>query len=63
MPDDIFALPAGVAQLGDRRRSVGHQPGAKRWIFPRSRDDTGAVARANLILIVICQFIKAAGST
>src|ERR1700722_9716833 len=56
--NDIFALPAGVAQLGDRYRSVVHQPSAKLWIVPRPRNYASAIARANFILIVIDQRIK-----
>ena len=54
----MFALAAGVAQFGDRRRRIGEQPLAVVGIDPGAGNDAGAVARADLLLIGLDQQIE-----
>ena len=47
----MLALPAGIAEAGDRRRRVAPQPVGEVRIAPGLGDDMRAVARADLRLV------------
>ena len=56
--DDMFALPAGIAELRYRRCGILEQPGAKGRIGPGPRHHAGAIARPNLGLVGLDQQIE-----
>ena len=49
--DHVLALPAAIAEFGDGRRRVVQQARAILRIAPGARDDAGAVARPDLVLV------------
>ena len=57
----VLALPAGVAQRGDRRGGIGQQPLPEGRIDPGPRHHTRAIARADAGLVGVDQRIERGG--
>ena len=54
--DDVLALRALEAELGDRGRAVGEQPGPVVRVGPRPGDDLGAVQLRLAVEPLLLQF-------
>ena len=58
---ELLTLPAGKAELGDRRGAVIQQALLVGGVDPGPRDDLCPIARTNLVLVGIHQHIQCGG--